>query len=187
MVDVRDDGKISNVLRIHCQFERKNLCTDELLTASILVYAVEQCLVMADSSLDIELGAMQEIATILHRLDQPTRARALRWILERFHTDAAFVPTGAPVMPPSAGTALRGAPPKSETNDDTLSVDKLDEFFHGDEPEAAPRSPEREAQRVAGLTPEFVAGLQDLSDLWNEPNRGPSVTPGPKPILPIAS
>ena len=187
VVDVRDDGKVSNVLRIHCQFERKNLCTDELLTASILVYAVEQCLVMADSSLDIELGAMQEIATILHRLDQPTRARVLRWILERFHTDAAFVPTGAPVMPPSAATALRGAPPKAETNDDTLSVDKLDEFFHGDEPEAAPRSAQREAQRVAGLTPEFVAGLQDLSDLWNEPNRGPSVTPGPKPILPIAS
>ena len=25
VVDVRDDGKISNVLRIHCQFERKNL------------------------------------------------------------------------------------------------------------------------------------------------------------------
>ena len=158
-----------------------------LLTASILVYAVEQCLVMADDSLDIELGSMQEIATILHRLDQPARARVLRWILERFHTDAAFVGTGAPSLSPSAGTARPGVPPKSEPHDDTLSVDRLDEFFDGDALDAAPRSPDREARRVAGLAPEFVAGSQDLADLWNEPDRSPAVTPGPKPILPIAS
>jgi hypothetical protein len=142
---------------------------------------------MADNSLDIELGSMQEIATILHRLDQPARARVLRWILERFYTDAEFVTTGAPSISPSTSTALRGVPPKSEPHDDTLSVDRLDEFFEGDELKAAPRSPDREAQRVAGLTPEFVAGSQDLADLWNEPDRGPAVTPGPKPILPIAS
>jgi hypothetical protein len=142
---------------------------------------------MADNSLDIELGSMQEIATILHRLDQPARARVLRWILERFHTDAEFVATGAPSMSPSTRTALRGVPPKSEPHDDTLSVDRLDEFFEGDELKASPRSPDRDAQRVAGLASEFVAGSQDLADLWNEPDRGPAVTPGPKPIRPIAS
>jgi hypothetical protein len=92
---------------------------------------------MVENSLDTELRAMQEIATILHRLDQPTRARVLRWIVERFQSDAAFVATGAPVMPPSAVTAPRGVQPASNSHDDTLSTDRLDEFFEDAEPEAA--------------------------------------------------
>jgi hypothetical protein len=142
---------------------------------------------MADNGLDIELRAMQEIATIIHRLDQATRARVLRWIVERFHTDAAFAAAGAPVMPPSAGTAPRGVAPKSDAHDDTLSVDRLDEFFNGKEPKDAPRSPERGAQRVTEPAPEFDTGSQDLADLWSEPDHAPAVTPAPKPILPIAS
>jgi hypothetical protein len=90
---------------------------------------------MADDSFDIELRAMQEIATILHRLDQPTRARVLRWIVGRFHTDAAFGATTTPAAPSSAGTARRSVPLVSN-GDDTLSVDRLDEFFGGEEPAA---------------------------------------------------
>jgi hypothetical protein len=90
---------------------------------------------MADESLDVELRAMQEIATILHRLDQPTRARLLRWIVERFQTDAAFVATTTPAAPSPAGTARRGVQLVSN-GDDTLSVDRLDEFFNGEEPAA---------------------------------------------------
>ena len=50
---------------------------------------------MANHSLDAELAAMQEIATALHRLDQPTRARVLHWIVERFQADASFIVSGA--------------------------------------------------------------------------------------------
>jgi hypothetical protein len=147
---------------------------------------VKQCVVMAENSLDTELRAMQEIATILHGLDQPTRARVLRWIVERFQTDVAFGVTGAPATPPSVGTALRGVPLASDPHDDTLSVDRLDEFFEGDEPQAPPQSSEREAHRVTGLAPESAVS-QDLADFWNEPERGPAAKPAPRPIFTIAS
>jgi hypothetical protein len=76
------------------------------------------------NGLDDELRAMQDIAVALHRLDQPTRGRVLRWIVERFQSDL-----------PAATVALPAAPTRvlsstaSHDVDETLSVESLNDLF----------------------------------------------------------
>ena len=79
---------------------------------------------MANHSLDAELAAMQEIATALHRLDQPTRARVLHWIVERFQADASFIVGGATSIASAAVAGGHAVPASVEPRDETLSVER---------------------------------------------------------------
>jgi hypothetical protein len=73
------------------------------------------------NGLDDELRAMQEIAVALHRLDQPTRSRVLRWITERFQSDL-------PAATPAA--AAHGSSSTAPIHvDETLSVESLNDLF----------------------------------------------------------
>ena len=136
----------------------------QLLTGSILVYAVKQCFDMADVSLDAELRAMQDIATILHRLDQPARVRVLRWIADRFQADAAVGANRAPAAQSAAQTA-NGAPlvhpgaqvPNSttlaaEADDDSLSVAMLGDLFESDWSDTTTPSDEPRTEQKPILT-----------------------------------
>jgi hypothetical protein len=139
---------------------------------------------MANHSLADELAAMQEIATALHRLDQPTRARVLHWIVERFQVDASFI-VGSPASAAVAVSAGRAVPAPAESPDETLSVETLSDLF---EPAGAPAvaAPTAQAtQSITGMLQELVAEFQDLAREWNEPDGRPAE--GKKTAQPVAS
>ena len=122
----------------------------QLLTGSILIYAVKQCFDMVDISLDAELRAMQDIATILHRLDQPARFRVLHWIADRFQADAAVAANRAP----AAQSAARPVndPLSAESNDDSLSVSMLGDLFESDWSDPTTPSDEPRTEQKSILT-----------------------------------
>jgi hypothetical protein len=142
---------------------------------------------MAEISLTAELSAMQDIAMTLHRLDQPTRARVLHWIVDRFQTDADLVVNSAPSIAPAAGTELRLVRPTAEGVDETLSMATLNDLF---EPTitVAPKIPVQTApQSITGMLQDLVAEFQGLAREWNEPESHPADKPDAKPVVPLAS
>jgi len=140
---------------------------------------------MANQSLDAELAAMQEIATILHRLDQPTRARVLHWIVERFQADASFIVSGATSIPAVAVAAGRSLPALTERPDDTLSVEALNDLFEPGAPAPAVEAPTAQpTQSITGMLQDLVAEFQDLAREWNEPDSRPADV---KSVQPVAS
>jgi hypothetical protein len=142
---------------------------------------------MAEISLTAELSAMQDIAMTLHRLDQPTRARVLHWIVDRFQTDPDFVVNSAPSIAPAAGTELRLVRPTAEGVDETLSMATLNDLF---EPTitVAPKIPVQTApQSITGMLQDLVAEFQGLAREWNEPESHPADKPDAKPVVPLAS
>ena len=137
---------------------------------------------MANHSLDAELAAMQEIATALHRLDQPTRARVLHWIVERFQADASFIVSGATSIA-SAGVAGGRA---VELRDETLSVDSLNDLFEPSAPAVPAPTPARPTQSITGMLQDLVAEFQDLAREWNEPDSRPADVKGVQPVASVA-
>jgi hypothetical protein len=103
---------------------------------------------MADISLDAELRAMQDIATILHRLDQPARARVLHWIADRFQADAAATTNGGAIP-----QAANGATLPAET-DDSLSVAMLGDLFESEWSERTQPSNQTGTEQVRGVAAE---------------------------------
>jgi len=135
---------------------------------------------MANHSLDTELAAMQEIATALHRLDQPTRARVLHWIVERFQADASFIVSGATSI--ASGAVAGGQAEASvQPRDETLSVETLNDLF---EPSAPAVAAPKAAQSITGMLQDLVAEFQDLAREWNEPDVRPADA---KTVQPVAS
>jgi hypothetical protein len=140
---------------------------------------------MADHGLDVELAAMQEIATALHRLDQPTRARVLHWIVERFQVDASFIVSGPTAVAAVAASGGRAVPASGESPDDTLSVATLNDLFEPSAPEvAAPQA--QPTQSITGMLQELVAEFQDLAREWNEPDGRPAEGKTAPPVASIA-
>ncbi|HET6960109.1 MAG TPA: hypothetical protein VFI56_26145 [Vicinamibacterales bacterium] len=136
---------------------------------------------MADVSLDAELRAMQDIATILHHLDQPTRARVLHWIADRFQADAAATGNGAPVVHP----ATNGATLAAEADDDSLSVAMLGDLFESEWSDGTPPSNQTRTEQVRGMTAEDLSEFLDRTDGGGESTSRPHVKPGTGPIWPI--
>ena len=140
---------------------------------------------MANHSLDAELAAMQEIATALHRLDQPTRARVLHWIVERFQADASFIVSGATSIASAAIAAGQQAAPASvEPRDETLSVETLNDLFEPSPPAVAAPKAAQPTQSITGMLQDLVAEFQDLAREWNEPEVRPVDA---KTVQPVAS
>jgi hypothetical protein len=138
---------------------------------------------MANRSLDTELAAMQEIATALHRLDQPTRARVLHWIVERFQADASFIVSGA--MSIASGAVAGGQAEASvQPRDETLSVETLNDLFEPSAPAVAAPKAAQPTQSITGMLQDLVAEFQDLAREWNEPDVRPADA---KTVQPVAS
>ena len=142
---------------------------------------------MANHSLEVELAAMQEIASALHRLDQPTRARVLHWIVERFQADASFIVSGSTS---AAGVAVvpggRSVPAPVDPADETLSIDTLNDLFEPGAPVAAPPKAQP-AQSITGMLQELVAEFQDLAREWNEPDGRPAEGKTAQPVASVPS
>lgn len=116
-------------------------------------------------ALQTELSAMREIAVALSHLDEPTRARVMRWAEERFRGGATVV------LPPPALYAVArtrpGADPPPNT-DEALSVSTLDDFFDPTVPKVSEeRATEVPDQSVTGMLHDFVEEFQDVVREWN--------------------
>jgi len=141
---------------------------------------------MANHSLEVELAAMQEIASALHRLDQPTRARVLHWIVERFQADASFIVSGSTSGAGIAVPAGRAVAAPAEPTDETLSIDTLNDLFEPGAPVAAAPTPQP-AQSITGMLQELVAEFQDLAREWNEPDGRPAEGKTAQPVASVPS
>ena len=104
---------------------------------------------------------MQQIASVLIRLDPAARSRALHWIQERFQDD-----TGQSVAPASSArlalaitTAAPSVSAPELSADEALSVAALDDFF-----DARPKTP---PPSVTGLLHEFATEFQDIAREWD--------------------
>ena len=139
---------------------------------------------MANHSLDAELAAMQEIATALHRLDQPTRARVLHWIVERFQADASFIVSGATSIASAAIAGGQAVPASVEPRDETLSVETLNDLFEPSAPAVPAPKAAQPTQSITGMLQDLVAEFQDLAREWNEPEVRPVDA---KTVQPVAS
>jgi len=139
---------------------------------------------MADVSLDAELRAMQDIATILHHLDQPTRARVLHWIADRFQADAAATGNGAPLVH-QAPQAPNSATLAAQADDDSLSVAMLGDLFESEWSGSTPPADRTRTEQVRGMTAEDLSEFLDRTDGGGESTSRPHVKPGTGPIWPI--
>ena len=141
---------------------------------------------MANHSLDTELAAMQEIATALHRLDQPTRARVLHWIVERFQADASFIVSGATSIASAAVAGGQAVPAPVELRDETLSVETLNDLFEPSAPAVAAPKAAQPTQSITGMLQDLVAEFQDLAREWNEPDVRPADAKTVPPVVSVA-
>jgi hypothetical protein len=116
---------------------------------------------MVDNDLNAELSAMQQIASVLIRLDPAARSRALHWIQERFQngTDHSVV---EPASPARLALAITTDAPSVSTPelsiDEALSVAALEDLF-----DARPGAP----PSVIGLLHEFATEFQDIAREWD--------------------
>jgi hypothetical protein len=141
---------------------------------------------MANHSLDAELAAMQEIATALHRLDQPTRSRVLHWIVERFQADASFIVSGATSIASGAVAGGPAVPASVEPRDETLSVETLNDLFEPSAPAVAAPKAAQPTQSITGMLQDLVAEFQDLAREWNEPDVRPADAKTVEPVPSVA-
>jgi hypothetical protein len=144
--------------------------------------------------LDLELSAMQTIATALARLDPAARARTLMWLRLRFDLDTVSAqPTAAPASAHTTVPALEVvSTPTRAAYDDALSVDGLADLF--DSVDAMPRAalfdydaakPPAEAAppAVAGLLSQLATGFQELARDWSSACSTPAEEmPPPSPL-----
>ena len=140
-------------------------------------------------TLQIGLAAMQEIGVVLGRLDEPTRARVLRWTQERFEDAAPVAAVPAPLhavpgprpVPDARQSADEGA-------DDSLSVTTLNDFFTPKRKKALKKTTtEATGQSVTGMLHDFVAEFQDVVREWNVACDGPGDAGIAEPVRSIAS
>jgi len=116
------------------------------------------------NALQAELSAMQDIAFALSALDEPTRARVLRWVDERFRSDV-------PGVSPPSGSLYAVCDLPIVTAPGKAADDALNDFFDlcdAEEPkllkEAPPVVP---TKSVPGMLNDFVADFQDIVREWN--------------------
>jgi hypothetical protein len=128
---------------------------------------------------------MQEIATALHRLDQPTRARVLHWIVERFQADASFIVSGATSIASAAVAGGQAVPASVELRDETLSVETLNDLFEPSAPAVAPPKAQP-TQSITGMLQDLVAEFQDIAREWNEPDVRPADAKTVQPVVSVA-
>jgi hypothetical protein len=138
---------------------------------------------MPNPDLCTELSAMRDIASALDRLHQPTRARVLRWIVERFQDDAPFLVTSTPAI---ASTAVSewDVLQTAHAVDESLSVGTLNDLFAPDAPTVAK---EPVTQSVSGMLQELVAEFHDLAREWNGPDAAPVDRQSAEALVPVAS
>jgi hypothetical protein len=108
---------------------------------------------------------MHQIGVIVGGLDAATRARVLRWAVERF---VATSLAAAEAVHGRAAEPVNTDPDMPAGSDETLSVAALEDFF--DRREAAKRPRERERATAApttGMLHEFVAEFQEMVREWN--------------------
>ena len=115
---------------------------------------------------------MQQIASVLVRLDPAARGRALRWIQERFQSD-----TDHSVAPASARLGLAttadapDAPSVSAPElsaDEALSVAALDDLF-----DEQPKTP----PPATGLLHDFANEFKDIAREWESVTRALPAAP----------
>jgi len=119
------------------------------------------------NALQAELTAMQDIAFALSKLDEPTRARVLRWVDERFR--GADIP--ATVAPEElyavCDLPTDTAPGKAKAGND----DALNDFFDRCDAEEPALLKDRAAvapkKSVPGMLNDFVTEFQDIVREWN--------------------
>jgi hypothetical protein len=123
---------------------------------------------MVDNDLNAELSAMQQIASVLIRLDPAVRSRALHWIQQRFHDDsdlsagpAAPARLALAFTPPAPPAPSVSAPKRSIelSADEGLSVAALDDFF-----DAGPKPP---PSLATALLHSFAADFKDVAREWD--------------------
>ena len=121
--------------------------------------------------LNDELSAMQQVATALAQLDEPTRLRVLHWAIDRFHVDVSAA-SRALVRQTGPGSLARsdtGAPA-----DEGLSVSTLEDLFNPRAPDThAAAASDTPRQAVSGLLTEFVAEFQNVVREWNAASEAP--------------
>jgi hypothetical protein len=135
------------------------------------------------ADLQTELSAMRDIASALDRLDQPTRARVLRWTMERLQGDVPFLVTGMPGIALAAVSEWDVALPDHVT-DESLSVGTLNDLFAPDAPMVAK---EPVTQSISAMLQELVAEFHDLAREWNGPDAAPVDRQIANPLVPVAS
>ena len=114
---------------------------------------------MEDTDLNAELSAMQQIASVLIRLDPAARRRALHWIQERFQndTDHSVAPASSARLELATTTDAPSVSAPELSADETLSVAALEDFFD-ERPKTPPAS--------TGLLHEFANEFQDIAREW---------------------
>jgi hypothetical protein len=125
-----------------------------------------------ENGFDEELRAMQNIAMALHDLDQPTRGRVLRWVLERFQSDLPLITAPpsllSPAHEPIATDRLSLA---DETLSlDSLSIESLDDLFPPGQQPAA----KTVAQSITGNLHDLFTDFQDLARRWKGTDGDPA-------------
>jgi len=135
----------------------------------------------ASDEVGAEVEAMREVARALAALpDAQSRARVLRWAMERYHLDAT--PMAAPVLPVVAAPAVpvaMAAPAVPEAMtvagpDQSLEVDSLFDLFPAthpadiDEQSLSLAEPSRPAQEsgIESMIRGFVADFQRFALEW---------------------
>jgi hypothetical protein len=116
------------------------------------------------NALQAELSAMQDIAFALSTLDEPTRARVLRWVDERFRSDV-------PIVSPPSGSLYAVCDLPIVTAPGKGADDALNAFFDlcdADEPKLLKDAPVVvPTKSVPGMLNDFVADFQDIVREWN--------------------
>jgi hypothetical protein len=130
---------------------------------------------MEETDLNAELSAMQQIASVLIRLDPAARRRALHWIQERFQndTDHSVAPAASARLglAPTADAPSVSAPSISAPElsaDEALSVAALDDFF-----DERPKTP----PAATGLLHEFANEFKDIAREWESVTRALPTAP----------
>jgi len=124
------------------------------------------------NDLQVELAAMRKISAVLNRLDEPTCARVLHWITERFQGAAPVVTQPAPLH---AVPGPLPSPAPDQAEDEALSISALTDYFDR-RPLKAVKKPAAEAppQSVNGMLHDFVTEFQDVVRDWNVACDGPA-------------
>jgi hypothetical protein len=125
---------------------------------------------MVETDLNAELSAMQQIASLLVRLDPAARGRALRWIQERFQndTDHSVAPASSARLELATTTAAPSISAPELSADEALSVAALDDLF-----DEQPKTP----PPATGLLHEFANEFKDIAREWESVTRALPAVP----------
>lgn len=110
-------------------------------------------------TLTAELNALATIGRALQDLDPATRARVLRWTMDRFDVTTAGTHDSTP-----AGKPRGPQPAPAET--DPLAVDSLEDMFEGPVHREQTALPPAKPQATESLLKAFVTEFNQLVVEW---------------------